>query len=391
MFAAKKLRTTLAGVALTGLALATTQGLAVAGPASAGSAQAAKAEGASPVAQIMDDTARSLALSLSDSGWRGQVERAVTGDRQAGLSDLADASGTAAPAGFGAEADQADRAVAQAKGLGSNLGSLLQVRLAGQHLDAAATTDAWVAAAPSDDDAATAVAYDSNGTAHQLSMDKAPDRPVFVVDVDTDKAVAAGLKVMKQELAARGVKSPSSYTNLAKTATAAAPNATADGGFWTSRITSVSVGNDQEPWLLGKAEMFSVVTGFGLDGKVRVDTVDMPYLDEEGTTYYPNQILVNWSLYKYNLADVVMFEDDGDTNYSALASALATALLTIFDQGMYIPLVDALINAMPDSFWVNDPDYVDSWYTLATTTTGTRAGAAANGRMTLDRYYVSAL
>ncbi|AGS73599.1 hypothetical protein B446_33995 [Streptomyces collinus Tu 365] len=32
----------------------------------------------------------------------------------------------------------------------------------------------------------------------------------------------------------------------------------------------------------------------------------MPYLDYDGTVYYPNQILVNWSHYKYNLADVVM-------------------------------------------------------------------------------------
>ncbi len=117
----------------------------------------------------------------------------------------------------------------------------------------------------------------------------------------------------------------------------------------------------------------------------------MPYLDDENKTYYPNQILVNWSLYKYNLADVVMMEDDGDTNYSALAKAIAAVLLTITDQGAYIPLANAVIDAMPASWWTDDPDYVDSWYTLATTTTGTRTGAAGNGKMTFDRYYVSAL
>lgn len=407
LFAAKKLRTTLAGVALTGLALATTQGLAVAGPVSSDSAQGGKAEGASPVAKIMDDTARSLALSLADTTWRGEAASAVADGRQTGLSDLADASNTAAAAGLAAKADKADRAVAQAKGLGSDVGSLIQVSLAGQHLDTAAATGAWVAAPPSDDDAATVVAYDSNGTAHELSMDQAPERPVFVVDVDSDKAVAAGLKVLKKELAARGVNSPASYAKSAPSSATA--DSTADsaagstarsmtvnaaavtGGYWTTRVTAVSLADDQETWIKGDAEIFSLVTGFGLDGNVRVDTVTMPYLNDAGTTYYPNQILVNWSLYKYDLADVVMYEDDGDTNYSELAKVLATALLTIFDQGAYIPLVDPLIDAMPESFWVDDPDYVDSWYTLATTTTGTRAGAAANGRMTFDRYYVSAL
>ena len=58
-----------------------------------------------------------------------------------------------------------------------------------------------------------------------------------------------------------------------------------------------------------------------------------------------------------------MMEDDGDTNYEALAQAIADALLTITDQGVYIPLVDAILNAIPSSWWTNDPDYVDSWYT----------------------------
>lgn len=48
-------------------------------------------------------------------------------------------------------------------------------------------------------------------------------------------------------------------------------------------------------------------------------------------------ILVNWSNYKYNLADVVMVEDDDGTNYRAPAQAITTALLTVTDQGAYIP------------------------------------------------------
>jgi hypothetical protein len=114
----------------------------------------------------------------------------------------------------------------------------------------------------------------------------------------------------------------------------------------------------------------------------------MPYLDNDKTTYYPNQILVNWSSYKYNLADVVMMEDDGDTNYAALAKAIADALLTITDQGAYIPLVNAILDAIPSSWYTNDPDYVDSWYTLAQSSSGRLNGARGNGWMSVTPYWV---
>jgi hypothetical protein len=205
---------------------------------------------------------------------------------------------------------------------------------------------------------------------------------VYVVGVDGDKAVEAGMEVLERELAAAGIS-----TAAAPTAGAAA----AGTGYWTSRITSVSVADDKETWIKGDAEIFSIVSGFGLDGKVRVDTVTHPYLDDAGTTYHPNQILVDWSRYKYNLADVVMMEDDGDTDYSGLAKAIAAALLTIADLGAYIPLVDPVVDAVPSSFWTDDADFVDAWYTLARETTGTRVGAGGNGRFTFDRYWVSAL
>lgn len=65
---------------------------------------------------------------------------------------------------------------------------------------------------------------------------------------------------------------------------------------------------------------------------MRVDPVDMPYLDNDGTVYRPQQILVNWSSYKYSLADAVMMEEDGSTNYRDLAKAIAAVLLTVTDQ-----------------------------------------------------------
>ncbi|MFC7183957.1 DUF3103 family protein, partial [Kitasatospora paranensis] len=274
----------------------------------------------------------------------------------------------------------ADARILAAKGLDTATGALLRVRLGAPamraRLDAGAAP--WVAAAPASDRAATLVAYDSHGAAHTLDATRVPEQPVYLVDIDVSRALARGSELLRRTLAP------------AARPASAAPAATAAGGWWATKITGIEVNDDEEPWFKGAAEMFALVTGFGQDGKARVDTVDMPYLDYDGTVYRPNQILVNWSNYKYNLADAVLMEDDGDTNYLALAQALAAALLTITDQGAYIPLVNAILAAMPTSWWTDDPDYVESWYTLARGDSGRRDGARGNGWMTVEPYWVEA-
>ncbi|MEU3184422.1 DUF3103 family protein [Streptomyces sp. NPDC006923] len=54
----------------------------------------------------------------------------------------------------------------------------------------------------------------------------------------------------------------------------------------------------------------------------------------------------------------------------------------------YRPLADALPAAIPTSWWTDDPDYVDSWYTPAQSDSGRRDGAAGNGWMTVEPYVV---
>ncbi|MFJ6926433.1 DUF3103 family protein [Streptomyces nigra] len=376
MFAERRLRAALTALALSGLALTTLQGTAGAADAPTTPAPAKS----SPVAGIEDTTARAFARTLAEPAWRKQVAAATLAGEDVDLLALTATSRTSSVRGFRGTLTGAETDVARAKGLGREAPPLLRVSLAGPSASAAdlARTAPLVASSPSED-AEVVVAYDSAGRAHELDAAKAPDRPVYVVGVDGQTALEAGLKVIDKELAARGLTSPGINT------------AASASGFWTTRIKSISVADVKEPWFKGDAEMFGLVTGFGTDGKVRVDTVTMPYIDDEGTTYSPGQILVNWSNYKYNLADVVLMEDDGDTNYSSLAKALAAVLLTIADQGAYIPLVDAIIDAMPTSWWTDDPDYVDAFYTLARETTGTRTGASANARMTVERYFVSEL
>ncbi|MFB6814136.1 DUF3103 family protein [Streptomyces sp. NPDC056347] len=388
MSASTPLRTTLIGAVLAATALVPLQGTALAAPAhpaAAASTASATSAPATSVSGIEDATARALARSLADPAWRGEVRRAALAADAVSLGALTGRATATAGRQLAAEITEADRGVAAAKGLGSGAGPLLRVALADASMRErlASGTEPLVAAAPSDDDGATSfTAYDSRGTAHRLPLDAATTRPVYLVGVDGAKAVAEGLKVIDETLGSRGLNAP---------APAAARTTAAASGIDTTRIDSVQVADVKEPFFKGDAEIFTLVTGFGKDGKPRVDTVEMPYLNKAGTTYYPGQVLVNWSNYKYDMADAVMMEDDGDTNYQALAKAIAAILLTITDQGAYIPLADAVLDAIPTSWWTDDPDYVDSWYTLAKSSSGKRNGAAGNGWMSVSPYHVAEL
>ncbi|EST35809.1 hypothetical protein N566_17230, partial [Streptomycetaceae bacterium MP113-05] len=331
-------------------------------------------------------TARAVARSLSDTDWQDRVRDAALASESVSLTDLVDdAPGSAAHA-LEPRLDRAERRLAAAKGLDADTAPLLNLRLAADSMRDAlsAGTAPLVATAPADEDARAVTAWDDRGRTHTLDARTAPERPVYVVGVDTSRALKAGLDVLREEMAASGLGSAAHTTE-------ADARATAGAGFWSTRINSVHLSDDKEPWVKGSAEIYTLVTGFGHDGKARVDPVEMPYLDEDDHTYYPQQILVNWSYYKYNLADAVMMEEDGGTNYRELAKALTTALLTITDQGVYIPLVNALLDAIPDDWWTDDPDYVDSWYTLARMDAGTLQGAAGNGTLTVEPYFVDAL
>ncbi|MFR9780224.1 DUF3103 family protein [Micromonospora sp. MS34] len=326
-----------------------------------------------PVLSATDRLAREVADALADPTVRHRVVPAVA----AGPVDLLTAR---LDAGADRAARTVNQAVLTAKGLPAATGSVLRLRLG--HRDMAAALGRGeiplVAAASTDDAPTGVVGHDPAGGQVLLDPVRLPERPVLVVEVDVAKAMGRGLAQVRQELAAQGLSGVT-------------PTLSAQSGYWATKVTAIRLNDDQEPWIKGAAEIFNVVGGFGLDGKPTVSIVEMPYLDYAGTTYYPNQLLVHFNNYKYNLADVVMWEDDGDTNYRDLAKALITALLTVVDYGTYTPLVNAIIDAMPASWWTDDPDYVDSWYTLSTGSSGRLNGAAANGWMDVVPYWVQQL
>ncbi|EWC58676.1 hypothetical protein UO65_6030 [Actinokineospora spheciospongiae] len=336
------------------------------GVVAAGAAQAAPAR-PDGVGRITDRVAHALAVELGESGARPALGTAPADPR------VLDRRGRLAPTLAAANAD-----VLTAKGLPAGSADLLRVRLgdAGMAVALRDGVAPLVAAAPNDDEATRFTAYEPGGRAVTLSTVEVPSRPVFVVDIDVPTATRLGLDVLRRATGTRSIQSGPIK---------------AAGGYWATQVTRVRVGDNQEPWPKGSSEIFTLAGGFGPDGKATVDPVQMPYLDDENRDYHPNQLLVHWNHYRYNAADVVMMEDDGDTNYSALATALATALLTIVDGGAYTPLVTAILNAMPASWWVDDPDYVESWYTLTTQTSGTITGARGTGVMDVRPYWVEEL
>jgi len=347
-------------------------------PASAWTGEARQATSgvaapAGSISSVTDGLARQLASAFTDRAVQHRVAAAVAGAP-------VDLTTVEAGSAFAAALRSANQAVLAAKGLPATAGSMLQLRLGHPDMRAALARGQapLVAAAPTDDTVTSVIAYTAKGRSVRVDGTRVPQVPVLVVEVDTAKALPLGLQVMRDMLARHGLAGSDG-------------DLTTNGGYWATKVNAIRLSNDHEPWVKGAAEIFDIVGGFGFDSHVRVDIVQMPYLDHDNTTYYPNQLIVHYFRYKYNLADVVMMEDDGDTNYQALATAIINALLYIIDGGAYIPLVNAILEAIPASWWTDDPDYVESWYTLATTSSGRRYGASANGWMDVVPYWVPEL
>ncbi|WP_164272822.1 DUF3103 family protein [Stenotrophomonas sp. B1-1] len=279
-----------------------------------------------------------------------------------------------------------DQQVRQRKGLVQQGPGLLQLRAfvpAGASLAAVAPERLWVASLPrgNDRDWTTLTAYDAQGRAHLLDARHAPDVPVLIVDVDTRRAVKEGMALVNAGLRARGLQSPERITLSADGASASLD---------ITRLDRIRLNDDQEPWALGAAEVFAVVSGLQVDAtEPEMMTVDMPWLDHDQTDYTPQQPLVIWGNYRFNAANVQLFEDDGDTNYQELLVALATGVKTAL--GAFAPeyaviadIAGAILKAMPTSWFANDIDYLDSIYLLQRGQGYTdRMGAANNAKVTL--------
>lgn len=278
-----------------------------------------------------------------------------------------------------------DRQLRQNKGLPAAGADLLQLRAyvpSGTRLTDVPAAQLWVAVLPRGDDRhwTTLNAYDRQGRRHTLDARTAPALPVLIVDVDTRTAVEEGMAMVNAGLQARGLQSPD------RIRLAANGSASLD----LTRLDRIRLADDQEPWALGGAEVFAVVSGLQIGAaEPEMATLALPYLDHDNTDYTPGQPLVIWGNYRFDAANVQLFEDDGDTNYQDLLVALTDGVKAAL--GAFAPqyaviadIAGAILKAMPTAWFANDTDYLDSVYLLQRGQAYTdRMGAANNAKLTL--------
>ncbi|WP_125782694.1 DUF3103 family protein [Pseudoalteromonas rubra] len=320
------------------------------------------------VSDIKKVMAKSLAQELSQQGPRWQS--ALASQPRLTVQDMQVSQQAQSLIG------QASTQTRVLKGLPQSDSNLYQLRLASADM-----LSQWqegeeplIAFAPKGDDKTWihVEAYDSDGQLHLLDAQQMPQRPVLVLELDQQQVRREGLAVMQNIFSsARETQSVERFSNNMLQTNQMTIQSEA---ISTSVLKRIRLNNDQEPWVLGKAEVYGIVTGVSPSRDEPVlDIVDMPYLDHDGTDYTPNQILIHWERYRWQAADVLLMEQDDNTNYKDLATTfldiVTQVMRTIPDpnvQGYAIipQLTNQLIKAMPDHWFSNDDDYVDVFYTL---------------------------
>ncbi|MFA0683535.1 DUF3103 family protein, partial [Vibrio splendidus] len=212
---------------------------------------------------------------------------------------------------FSSRMQKADLGYRKMKGINDFSDSVLEVRMADE-----AMIEAWkngesplFAFEPSGDDSNWQYieAYDVYGQVHELDVYQMPDVPVFVVDSNGAEELKAGLMAMQAEMQKLGTTTQintvsdtnadeskpqkSSLMNKARhSMTLSEPEP-----LNTTQLTKIRLAVDQEPWISGKAEIYAIVTGVDSSRlEPQIDLVEMPYLDYDKQTYYPNQTVIFW-------------------------------------------------------------------------------------------------
>ncbi|RJE76098.1 hypothetical protein BGP78_13880 [Pseudoalteromonas sp. MSK9-3] len=275
------------------------------------------------------------------------------------------------------------------KGLNVNNNAIFQLRLADSAMLApwSSGEKPLIAFAPKGDDTSWLYieAYDHDGNVHLLDAQTMPLQPVLIVEIDGRKSAREGLAIMQSIFA------QNQDTETSAIITSSENDADV---LSTSNLKRIRLNDDKEPWISGNAEIYAVVTGVSpTRDEPILDIVDMPYLDNDGRDYTPNQTLIHWNRYRWQAADVLLMEQDDNTNYQTLA----TTFLDIVTQAMraipdpnvqgyaIIPqLTNQLIKAMPAHWFSNDDDYVDVFYTLFEGQNyNNHMGASGNAKVTI--------
>ncbi|WGS59263.1 DUF3103 domain-containing protein [Vibrio lentus] len=348
---------------------------------------------------------QSLALQISArySDLELSLKDQIT-ERQ--LSTPIDKLNSAKPySAFSSKMQKADLSYRKMKGVNDFSDSLLEIRMADE-----AMIEAWksgesplFAFEPSGDDSNWQYieAYDVYGQVHELDVYQTPDVPVFVIDSNGAEELKAGLMAMQSEMQKLGTTTQINSDSKTDTSTSKTQKQTFLGKATrsmamsepeelnTTQLSKIRLAIDREPWISGKAEIYAIVTGVNASRiEPQIDLVEMPYLDYDKQTYYPNQTVIFWPRYRWGAADMILMEHDDGTDYKALAKLLVQAAEEILKmipdpevQGYAIipQITGKIIDVIPDGVLVNDDDFVDVYYTLMQNTPYVdRPGAGGN-------------
>ncbi|MCC4854749.1 DUF3103 domain-containing protein [Vibrio lentus] len=306
---------------------------------------------------------------------------------------------------FSSKMQKADLSYRKMKGVNDFSDSLLEIRMADE-----AMIEAWkngesplFAFEPSGDDSNWQYieAYDVYGQVHELDVYQTPDVPVFVIDSNGAEELKAGLMAMQAEMQKLGTTTQINSDSKTDTSTSKTQKQAFLGKATrsmamsepeelnTTQLSKIRLAIDREPWISGKAEIYAIVTGVDSSRiEPQIDLVEMPYLDYDKQTYYPNQTVIFWPRYRWGAADMILMEHDDGTDYKALAKLLVQAAEEILKmipdpevQGYAIipQITGKIIDVIPDGVLVNDDDFVDVYYTLMQNTPYVdRPGAGGN-------------
>ncbi|MFS1949925.1 DUF3103 domain-containing protein [Vibrio lentus] len=306
---------------------------------------------------------------------------------------------------FSSKMQKADLSYRKMKGVNDFSDSLLEIRMADE-----AMIEAWkngesplFAFEPSGDDSNWQYieAYDVYGQVHELDVYQTPDVPVFVIDSNGAEELKAGLMAMQSEMQKLGTTTQINSDSKTDASMSKAQKQTFLGKATrsitmsepeelnTTQLSKIRLAIDREPWISGKAEIYAIVTGVDSSRiEPQIDLVEMPYLDYDKQTYYPNQTVIFWPRYRWGAADMILMEHDDGTDYKALAKLLVQAAEEILKmipdpevQGYAIipQITGKIIDVIPDGVLVNDDDFVDVYYTLMQNTPYVdRPGAGGN-------------
>ena len=225
-----------------------------------------------------------------------------------------------------------------------------------------------------------------------LDVNEAPNQPVIVIETDGFETLKREVAYMNKYLREEGVQNTRFNDSNAQTISLKS------AGLETTKLDKIRLNDDEEPWISGAAEVYAVTSGIkDGDNNPEIKVIPMYYLDYDGKDYYPNQVMLFWDDYQYQAANIQLFEKDDNVNYKDLVSAIVNGVFQIIGTVSTQPWVNvlgqvagAIIQAMPNSWYTNNDDYVDSFYTIEKNKSYTNYyGARGNAKVNLSPYFIA--